>query len=166
MKGKHFVVGSSSSMCGYARLSPCLRFEGHSMGQISERITIKRFRPDIGPSIQHCTLQPWLKRTIRAKEHRRSSRPDDDGESNEKAVENLEEVHQRETPSSQVVDSRSLWGTTTKIYRGLFEVIQANLLPITCVYLLTEGINFLSNRAFHRLTNECALTCFMAEFVS
>lgn len=147
-------------MCRYARLSPCLRLEGHSIAQISRRIVSKCFRSEIGSSMQRYTAPPRLVPTIRAKKHRRSSKPDHDGESNEKAEESLGGIHQNETPSSPVSDSKSLWGTTMKIYKGLFEVIQANLLPITVVYLLTEGINFLSNRAFHRLTNECALTFF------
>lgn len=38
---------------------------------------------------------------------------------------------------------------------NMYHLVRNNLLSLTMVYLVTEGINFVLNRVFHRVTNEC-----------
>ncbi len=44
------------------------------------------------------------------------------------------------------------------ILRGLADVFKHHGRALVAIYLVTEAVNFLTNRAFHRLTNQIAMT--------
>lgn len=61
-----------------------------------------------------------------------------------------------EEPSRQVRD-KAFQKTTVAIYSDVVSTIKENIHVLLCVYVLTEGIQFLTNRIFHRVTNELAM---------
>jgi len=44
------------------------------------------------------------------------------------------------------------------ILKGLVDVVRRHGRALVAIYLVTEAVNFLTNRAFHRLTNQIAMT--------
>lgn len=44
------------------------------------------------------------------------------------------------------------------ILKGLVGVVRRHGRALVAIYLVTEAVNFLTNRAFHRLTNQIAMT--------
>ena len=61
-----------------------------------------------------------------------------------------------EEPSGLARD-RTFQQTTMAVYSDIVSSIKDNIYVLLCVYVLTEGIQFLTNRLFHRLTNELAI---------
>ena len=46
----------------------------------------------------------------------------------------------------------------TSILKGLVGIVKDNGRALISIYVVTEAVNFLANRAFHRLTNQIAMT--------
>ncbi len=61
-----------------------------------------------------------------------------------------------EDQSSRVKDV-AFQKTTMNVYSSVVSAIKENIHVLLCVYVLTEGVQFLTNRIFHRVTNELAM---------
>lgn len=60
--------------------------------------------------------------------------------------------------SGDVEEVPRWWHVSRDVFVGLYDVVRRNLASLACVFLVTESINFVLNRVFHRLTNEAAMS--------
>lgn len=78
----------------------------------------------------------------------------DDGQSPSSATSSSS----HEDASAPSIQERSFRETIMAVYSSVFWSIKKNIHVLLCVYLITEGLHFLTNRIFHRMTNEFAMS--------